>query len=167
MNLNTIVFPKRIIAELFKDTLVEFETTTPVEEDKVLKGQWKYLGENKRKVLIVVKYPDAVHIPDKQLGFLTNLLSACKLNLGDTAVLNFHHHSEKDFTDILSCFNSKTIFLFGVGPDEFGMPLLFPHYQVQLFNEATYLFAPALEEIESDKILKSKLWVCFKKIFGL
>ena len=167
MSLNTIEFPKKIIAELYKDTLVEIETSTPVVVDKKLQNQWKFLGENKRKVLIVVKYSDAVHIPDKQLGFLTNLLSACKLNLGDTAVLNFQHHSEVDFNDILSYFKSKTIFLFGVGPEEFGMPLLFPHFQVQLFKEATYLFAPSLEEIEPDKILKSKLWVCFKKIFGL
>lgn len=167
MSLNTIAFPKRIIADLYKDSLVELATSSPAVDDKKLQEQWKFLGENKRKVFIVVKYSDAVHIPDKQLEFLTNLLSACKLNLGDTAVLNFQNQTEKNFNEIISNFKSKTVFLFGVGPEEFGMPLLFPHFQVQLFKEATYLFAPSLEEIEPDKILKSKLWVCFKKIFGL
>jgi hypothetical protein len=129
--------------------------------------QWKFLGENRKQVLIVVNYPDAVHIPDKQLAFLTNLLSACQLNLGDTAVLNFHHYSPKDFNGIISYFAPQKVLLFGVEPAEFGMPLLFPQFQVQSFKESIYLFAPSLEETEPDKILKNKLWICFKKLFNL
>lgn len=167
MSLNTIELPKKILVDLYKDSLVELEAPASVIKDNKLQTQWKFLGENKKKVLIIVNYTDVVNIPDKELGFLTKLLSACKLNLGDVAVLNFQHHSKKDFSGIISHFNAKTIFLFGVGPDEFGMPLIFPHFQVQVFKDATFLYSPALNEIESDKVLKSKLWVCFKKIFGL
>jgi hypothetical protein len=167
MSLNTIVFPSKIIADLYKDSLIESGITTLLSDKKKLQPEWKFLGENKKKVLIIVNFPDAVYIPDKQLGFLTNLLSACKLNLGDVAVLNFQNYSEKDLKEILSYFNAKIIFLFGVSPDELGMPLIFPHFQIQIFNETTYLYSPALSEIEPDKVLKSKLWVCFKKIFTL
>lgn len=167
MSLNTIKLPKRIIADLFKNNLVELTNVFPVVEKKKMPESWKYLGENNKKILIVVKYHNAVHLPDNIMGFLINLLSACKLNIGDTAILNLQNHSEKGFTDILSYFESKTIFLFGVGPEELGMPLLFPQFQVQQFNKAVFLSIPSLDDIETDNILKSKLWVCFKKIFAL
>ena len=112
MSLNTIEFSKRNIADLYKNNLVELSGNNPpgpVFQDQV---QWKYLGENRKNTLIVVNYPDAVHIPDKQLSFLINLLSACKLNLGDTAVLNFHHYTAKDFNSIISHFEPKKVFLF-------------------------------------------------------
>jgi hypothetical protein len=167
MSPNNIEFSKRNIADLYKNSLVEFsedDSKVPVSQDQ---PQWKFLGENRKKILIVVNYPDVVYIPDKQLGFLTNLLGACKLNLGDTALLNFHHYSAKDFNGILSYFIPQTVLLFGIEPADFGMPLIFPQFQVQPFKESIYLFAPSLQETEPDKILKSKLWVCLKKIFNL
>ena len=167
MSLNTIEFSNRTIADLYKNSLVEFEGAIPTTKAKAAPDQWKYLGENKKKVLVIVKYPEAVYVPDKQLSFLTNLLVACKLNLGDTAVLNFQKYSSNDSERLHSYFNPKTVFLFGVEPNDFGLPLIFPHFQVQSFNDATYLFTPVLEEIEHDKVLKTKLWVCLKKIFNL
>ena len=167
MSLNTIKFSKNNIADLYKNTLVELGGDNSPTQSPSNQTQWKYLGENKKNALIVIKDPDAVHIPDKQLSFLINLLNACKLNLGDIAVLNFHHYSAKNFNDIIFYFKPKTVFLFGVEPAEFGMPVLFPHFQVQSYKEATYLFSPSLQDTEPDKILKSKLWVCLKKIFNL
>ena len=167
MSLNTIELSKRNIADLYKNTLVELSRDNPASQlpgDQVV---WSYLGENRKNVLIVLKDADVVHIPDKQLSFLVNLLNACKLNLGDIAVLNFHRYSANDFDNIISYFNPKAVFLFGVEPAAFGMPVLFPQFQVQSYKEATYLFTPSLQETEPDKILKSKLWVCLKKIFNL
>ena len=167
MSLNTIEFSRRNIADLYKNNLVEFSGDNPPALLPVDPVQWKYLGENKKNVLIVINDADAVHIADKQLSFLINLLNACKLSLGDIAVLNFYPYSAKDFNNIISYFKAKSVFLFGVEPAEFGMPVLFPHFQVQSYKESTYLFSPSLRETEPDKILKSKLWVCLKKIFNL
>jgi hypothetical protein len=57
--------------------------------------------------------------------------------------------------------------LLGLTPEEFEMPLNFPEFQVQPFNNCTFLHAPMLEVLEADKVLKSKLWVCLKKMFGM
>jgi len=167
MSLNTIEFSRRNIADLYKNNLVELDGDNPPALLPVVQVQWKFLGENKKNVLIVINDADAVHIPDKQLSFLINLLNACKLNLGDITILNFRHYSAEDFNNIISYFKPKTVFLFGVEPAEFGMPVLFPHFQVQSYKESIYLFSPSLQETEPDKILKSKLWVCLKKIFNL
>lgn len=170
MSLNTIEFSKKNVADLYKNSLVELSINTdnlPVQPSAQDRAPWKYLGENGKNVLIVLKDSQAVHIPDRQLSFLINLLNACKLNLGDIAILNFQHYSANDFSDILSFFKPKKVFLFGVEPAEFGMPVLFPHFQIQSYKEVTYLFTPSLQETEPDKIIKSKLWVCLKKIFNL
>jgi len=43
----------------------------------------------------------------------------------------------------------------------------FPHFQQQKFTGITFLFSPSLNELENDKLLKSKLWICLKQIFNI
>ena len=122
MSLNSIEFSKKTIADLYKNSLVEANAVVSDNETKKNKVQLKFLGENKKHVLVIVNYADAVYIPDMQLGFLTNLLTACKLTLADTAVFNFHSFSgleklnadekSKLFNSIISFFKPKTVLLF-------------------------------------------------------
>lgn len=177
MSLNTIKFDTTDIALLFKNSLVEVDDekqvlprsnviSEPIVSDSN-RGGWKYLGENKKKTLVVVSYEDAVHIPDKQLSFLTKLLAACNLNLADVAILNFHNYNSSDFDKIINYFKPKAVLLFSIEPGEFGMPMIFPQFQVQGHKDAVFVSSPSLEVIEPDKTLKGKLWVCLKKIFNL
>jgi len=174
MSLNNVNFSQKSIADLYRNVLIgSSENTSVLKENKNDKiqneviGNFKYLGENKKKILVVVTYPEVVFIPDKQLSFLTTLLAACKLSLADSAVFNLFNYSKTDLNERMSFFNPSTVFLFGVEPSLFGMPILFPHFQIQNYKESTFLFTPGLDEIEKDKALKTKLWICLKKIFDL
>ena len=51
-------------------------------------------------------------------------------------------------------------------PAMLDLPVNFPHFQVQSFNNSTFLFTPSLHEIQNT-ILKSKLWVCLRRIFNV
>jgi hypothetical protein len=172
MSLNSIKFEPTDIAFLYKNSLIEInvkqevfsQSNTSVEP--TISG-WKYLGENKKKTLVVVRNTNAVHIPDKQLSFLTKLLAACNLNLADVAVFNFQDHNASEFYEILNFFNPKVVLLFDVDPGVFGLPMIFPQFQVQGYKDAVFVSSPSLEVIEPDKSLKGKLWVCLKKIFNL
>jgi hypothetical protein len=173
MSLNSIKFEPTDIAFLFKNSLVEINAVqqvvlsqTKIETDPITTGL-KYLGENKKKTLVVVRNADAVHIPDKQLSFLTKLLAACNLNLADVAVFNFQDHNSSEFNEILNYFKPKVVLLFYVEPGEFGLPMIFPQFQVQGYKDALFVSSPSLDVIEPDKSLKGKLWVCLKKIFNL
>ncbi len=128
---------------------------------------WKFLGDNKKNILILVQYSNAVHIPDEELAFLTQLLSACKLSLGDIALLNLAHHRQLAYKEALDKLGSQLIFLYGIEPAAWGLPISFPHFQLQPFAGRRFLYAPALEEIREDKLLKTKLWVSLKPIFGV
>ena len=171
MSLNSIKFEPTEIASLYKNSLVEINSKQVVDQPassaEAKTTTWKYLGENKKKTLIGVRHADAVIIPDKQLSFLTKLLAACNLNLADVAILNFQEHNSSEFNEILNYFKPKVVLLFDVGPGEFGLPMIFPQFQVQGYKDAVFVASPSLETIEPDKSLKGKLWVCLKKIFNL
>ncbi len=49
----------------------------------------------------MVNYDNAVHLPDEELNFLTNMLAACKLSLGDVAIVNKYNYKETSYKDFL------------------------------------------------------------------
>ncbi len=160
MGLNNISFSPHVIADLYSKVLVERNATSmPVNSDL------KYLGKNSRNILIVVNDNNAVYLPEKQLDFLTKVLSACKLGLADVAIVN--QSSATPDSSITKHLNSKQVLLFGVQPLEFGLPVNFPAFQVQPFDGSIYLFAPPLNEIEANAELKKKLWSSLQRIFSI
>lgn len=167
MPLHDIQLSPQLLTDLFKTLLVVQEPgNSPSINDSILKKN-KSLGENKKHITILVNYSDVAFLPDEQLGFLTNMLGACKLNLGDVAILNCNNATELNYSDIISEFKSKTILLFDVSPSVLQLPILFPHFQIQKHKETAYLFSPSLQELQLDKLLKMNLWSCLKIIFNI
>ena len=167
MSLNSITFDPNDIVLLFKNSLVEIDSKRQIHPTTSSGTEWIYLGGNKKATLVVVRYPGIVHIPDKQLGFLTKLLAACNLNPDDVAILNFDPYGPSDFDNVLNHFKPKAVLMFGIEPGDFGMPMLFPQFQAQRYTDVVFISSPTLETIEPDKTLKSKLWTCLKKIYNL
>ena len=95
------------------------------------------------------------------------MLGACRLSLDDVGIVNSSNAPSAFYKAMMEKFASTTTLLFGLTPQEFEMPVNFPEFQVQNFNNCTFLHAPVLERLETDKILKSKLWVSLRKIFNL
>ncbi len=177
MDLNNIELPAAAIADLYKNCLIG--NAEPVTEKKIKEEvipanpvleaakTWKSLGENKKNILIVVNSPDAVHIPDNELNFLTGVLSACKLNMADVVIINRNNYPEISYKELTSFFKSKIVFLFDIEPSAFGLPMNFPHYQIQAFAGNSFVFSPSLKELENNKVEKTKLWACLKRLFNL
>ena len=173
-DINHIKLPASVVAELYQSSLIDMDKSSAnqaivevVENKPASAPDWKWLGENRKNVLIIVSYPDAVHLPENDLGFLTGILGACKLSMADVAVLNLKNHPEVSFKELVTFFKSKIVLLFAVEPASFGLPMRFPHFQIQPFAGNSFLFSPSLKELENDKVLKSKLWVCLKRLFNL
>jgi len=173
MNINDIQLTPQLVADLYRSSLVEM-SENPVEpivaeikEETATGPGWKSLGNNKKNILIIAQYSDSTHLPDKELDFLTTMLGACKLGLDDVAIVNLNNHPGSLYKELTGHFKSKIVFLFDVEPASFGLPMNFPHYQLQAFANATFLYSPSLTELETDKLQKSKLWVCLKRLFNL
>ena len=181
MDLNHLQLPATVIADLYPASLIEpgeipftayaevsSKTGDTVVHEDAPSKTFKWLGENKKNILIVVNYPDAVHLPDADLQFLTSILSACQLGLADVAVLNLSSQQpSKEFAAVSAILKPRIAILLDVEPAAFGLPMNFPFFQLQSFSRTTFLYAPPLQQLESDKVLKSKLWVSLKRLFNL
>jgi hypothetical protein len=173
--LNDIKLNNSLLVEMYANSLLSMEEKSPVrsEEEKkppppeAKKIEWKILGDYKKNILILVNYEDAVHLPNEALTLLTNMLVACKLSLADVGILNLQHAPSKQFKDIREQFNSSIILLVGLNPQDISLPVNFPQFQVQSFNNITFLYSPSAEIMETDDLLKSKLWVSLRKIFNI
>jgi len=179
MDLNHVDLTPALISELYGSVLVESNepgkkaiTNNPPLEQKMNEEVQPaspsliiHLGENKKKILVVVNYPDVVHLPDEELSFLVAMLTACRLTIADVAIFNRNNHKELDQKALLNHFSSRVVFLFGIDPIRFGLPLNFPQFQVQAFSGATYLYTPPLIEFGNNEPLKRQLWECLKRLF--
>ena len=173
MSLNNISLPPAAIADLYSNTLIETgeiatknslepEVAIPIAVEKGIRK----LGSNNKQVLIVVNSPVDVHLPDNELDFLTNMLSACKMTIADVAIVNIHQQSYT-YKELLKELNSRTALLFDIEPAGFGLPMSFPFFQIQPFAGCSFLYAPSLQSLETDKVLKSKLWVSLRRLFNI
>jgi hypothetical protein len=129
---------------------------------------YKILGNHRRKVTILVNAPGSPFLPDNQLNFLTKILEACRLNMGDVAIIN-HASAPVNITALRAQLQPSVILLFGLEPTTIRLPINFPVFKLQPYDQCTYLSAPALDLLvqssEDSRPLKSKLWVCLKSLF--
>ncbi len=128
---------------------------------------FKHLGNNRCSILVLVNYAGKAYLPDEELEFLTKMLLACKLSLDDVAIVNTNHYRDMISSDYLRYFKPLTVFLFGIEPSGFGLPVSFPMYQVQSVAGVTFLYTPPLEDRLKDELFKSRLWISLKRIFNL
>ncbi|HEX7902800.1 MAG TPA: hypothetical protein VF487_02895 [Chitinophagaceae bacterium] len=174
MDLNHIELPNNVVADLYSSSLVETGeiAAKPIAEKKAVEittpsPVWKWLGENKKNILVIVNYDNTVHLPDDELQLLTNMLMACKLSLADVAIINLQNQPHQTYKEILDQFKTRIALLFGIEPAILGLPMNFPFFQIQPFANCSFLYAPSLKELEEDKIHKSKLWVTLRRLFGI
>jgi hypothetical protein len=187
--LGTDVQSKQIIAEPTKET--DLKTVAPIvspsKEKTIAKPttiakpkatdpividtekQW-YLGNNGKQITIVIKEEGVAYINDKHLQFLSNILNACKLNLGDIALINHSNHAFS-YSELKQKLQSKFVLVFDLEPKDLKLPFTIPNYQVQSHDNCKFLFASSLSKMDSDtqdsKIEKSKLWNSLKNMFQL
>ncbi len=182
MSLNQIDLSPALLSALYTNVLIESGSgteaqqhepvvpatvTAPVADPPATAEAPRHLGNNAKKILIAVNYADALHLPDETLSFLTNMLSACKLSLGDVAIVNLHHLSPAPANQLQAHFKNTRGLLFGITPADFGLAVDFPPFQVQALAGVTFLYAPALEGIQQDRALKGQLWTALQRLFGL
>lgn len=178
MDINHINLNIPAVVQLYPGTLVDLSSadnadtvthpvTAEVNNPPGKTVSVKSLGNNRKKILVLVNYPDAEFIPDDTLSFMTGILEACKLSLDDVALVNLFHYPEIGYKQLLTEYKSRIVLLFEAEPASLGLPMSFPHYQLQNFAGNTFLYAPSLNQLENNKLEKSKLWVCLKRLFNL
>ncbi len=167
MSLDSIELTPLLLQELYKNSLVEFydAKTKEQQEQSAPVLPFNVLGNNRRNVIIIVENHETLYLPDNELNFLLGILSACKLTMEDVAIVNIKKNKPFSYKAIEQELAAEKIILFGVASSVIGLPLEFPHYQIQQYNNQTYLSAGTLAHIKDDKAEKTRLWNCLKQIF--
>jgi DNA polymerase III psi subunit len=166
MSLDNIQLPAIILQNLFNNSLVDLKTgndTAVVSQEHGI----PFLGNNQKRLVIVVEDENAVYVSDTDLNFLSGILAACKLSMADVALVNLARATAISYTTLEQQLQAEKILLFGVTPARLELPLQFPFYQIQKFNNQVYVAAPALSELQGDKNEKTKLWNCLKQVFSI
>lgn len=166
MSLDNIQLPAMILQGLYSKSLYDLETDKSVSVD-MQTANIASLGSNQKKIAVLVDSTAAIYLPDEELNFLLGILTACKLSMADIALINVAKNPGLSYTAVTEQLNAEKIFLFGLNADALALPLQFPHYQVQQFNNQVYLSSVSLHEMQANKEEKMKLWNCLKKVFAL
>jgi len=166
MSLDKIQLPDTVLQALYNKSLYDLNSDNSESKTEQAAGI-TYLGNNLKKIAILVKSNEAIYLPDEELNFLLGILTACKLSMADIALINASKNAEFTYKEVADQLKAEKIFFFGIEPELIGLPLQFPHYQIQKFNDQVYLSSVALVELQADKAEKMKLWNCLKKVFSI
>lgn len=166
MTLDNFQLPPFLAGELYRNSLIDLESTQVISKS-LKESTTPFLGNNDKNILLIVNEKNVVFLTDEDLGFLVGILNACKLTLADVALINIQKNPGITYKSILEHFKPRVIMCFEIELGLLEFPLAFPEYQVQQYNQQSYLAAPSLKRLAADKQEKIQLWNCLKKIFSL
>ncbi len=164
MSLDNIQLTPFLVQNLYTKTLVELNNVQEALSEKKA-SRIPSLGQNARNILILVNEKNAPFVSDDDLKLLVGILTACKLSLADVALVNFSKNPTLTYDQLMEYFNPGFVILFGVLPKDLSFPLHFPSYQLQQYNNQTFLCAPSLKMLGAVTEEKKQLWNSLQKHF--
>lgn len=179
MSFKDLQLPDTLIAELFKNSLIQTDTNLnrqevsekiklPNIETASTSPAINYLGSNLKKIAILVYYPGHAHLPEDHLNFLINVLKACNLTIADIAIINIAKQP-LDLNTLKTLLKTEKLLNFGVENDIFSMGEDLAFYTVQQNNGIMFFKTPGIVKLnqkdEEGKLNKTKLWLCLKELF--
>ncbi len=164
MSLDNIQLTPFLVQNLYTKTLVELKNVQEQLPTKTISSIPSF-GKNAKNILLMVNETEAPFASDADLNLLVGILTACKLSLADVALVNFHNNEGLTYDLLVDQFKPGFVILFGILPKDLSFPLHFPHYQLQHYNNQTFLCAPSLKMLAAVTAEKKQLWSCLQTYF--
>ncbi len=133
----------------------------PVAANAPLQG---VTGKNKKHFVWMVEEHYFPYLNDADFQFLGDVLTACKMNMEDIALVNVANN-RNHFDELVQQLQPKFIVASGVQVD--ALPIQPADYLVQQQQGYLLCCTETLEAIRNDKSKKSKLWLALKQMLGL
>lgn len=172
MSFSELKLTPQLLVNLYKNVLISTSLSDSSNDNNKIGNENKitFLGDNKSKVSIIVNDESAAFIAEEKLQFLINLLSACKLNIADVAIINISN-KEIDYHIIKDQLTPSYIILMGVDVKKFKLPIIFSKNKVQQFDNCNMLITSDFNELmgssDTIKTEKRNLWNALKNLFSL
>lgn len=133
------------------------EIPEPQENKKQVSTDFKYLGENNKYILIIVKEPNFEFLKQDDLGFLLKILAAKKLELKDVAIINLEKYNSLNFDDLKAFFACNRIITFGINPQAIQIEGAVANKKSS-FKETQILGTWDLAKLQQDVKKKAIFW---------
>jgi len=134
---------------------VASEPTAPVE--------FKFLGGNKKSVLILVNDKDNDVSTPEGRELLRKIVKAVDLATADFALVNYANYYGSDFVALQEFFQPVIMLSFGVEISHLKLNLTWQN-EIILHANTRIIFAPNLHQLDSDIAAKKLLWGNLQKI---
>lgn len=152
------ILHNEVLTALFKNSfLVDLSATQENKEEQT--------DGPKQLEVMVFHHHAQKELPSSQLALLEAILNACKLNTTQVMIYSKNDTHATPLNALLEKYQPQKIILFGVNPAAIGLPIHFPVFQIQQYQQAQYLHAPTLTDLENEKQLKIQLWQKLKLLF--
>lgn len=166
MSLDNFQIPPTLLPELYKDSLIVLDDKQSKPEMLNEKKVY-FLGDNLKKILILVNNLEILYLNDEDLRFLTGILTACKLTFSDVVVFNTASNLDYNYQKSVDHFKPKLILILGTINQKFNLPEFSDKYQPMVNQNIQLVFGSSLTEISKDVNEKKALWNCLKQIFEI
>lgn len=121
-------------------------------------------GKNKKQFVWLVEEHHYPYLADADFQFLSDVLTACKMNMEDIALVNVANN-RSGFEQLVQQLQPKYIIAAAVQID--ALPIQTADYKVLQQQNYQLCYTESLEAIRSDKTKKSKLWLALKQMLGI
>lgn len=124
---------------------------------------FKFLGQNKKKILILVN--DVDHEVSDEAGreLLRKIVKSINLTASDFALLNYAKYPKTSFADLQQHFSSVLMFAFGVSAGDLQLPS-HPENKIVMEGDVRVIFSGELRKLEQDPNGKKILWGSLKQL---
>ncbi|TDQ07677.1 hypothetical protein [Pedobacter metabolipauper] len=139
------------------------EAVPPVVEPMKTVPVFKFLGNNKRNILILVNDAENEVSDEKGRELLRKIVKSVNLSANDFALLNYAGYHTADFQMLQSHFSSVLIFAFGVAPEQLGLQG-HPENTLVMEGNVKLIFAQELRKLDADQNRKKTLWGSLQKL---
>lgn len=131
--------------------------------EKATPLSFKFLGQNKKKILILVN--DAEHEVSDEAGreLLRKIVKSINLTASDFALLNYAKYPKTSFTDLQQYFSSVLVFAFGISSADLQLPS-HPENKIVMEGDVRVIFSGELRKLEQDPSGKKTLWGSLKQL---
>ena len=141
----------------------EVKNVVPAEDTSAPAPNYQFLGENARKVLILVNDANNQVSTAAGTALLWKIVTAIKLSPKDCAVLNYQHHQGVGFEELAAYFQPQLLLSFGIAPTTMGLP----QQQTELIGQqggVKTIFSSELNALEVDIPIKKALWKSLQQL---
>lgn len=131
--------------------------------ERVNRSDFKFLGGNKRNILILVNDGENDVSDEHGRELLRKIVKSINLVTADFALVNYAQYKGTSFDELNQFFNSTLVFSFGVEPQHLGLNI-HPSNAIVMEGVVRMIFSHELRKLNADITVKKALWGILQKI---